>query len=57
MRGKAFEWLVTAAIILVVIWVWMLTVQDGRRILNRDRNQDPVPYFSKEHGEDEDTNP
>jgi hypothetical protein len=59
MRTSNFGWLITAVIILGVIWIWIITIQDGRRIISRGERQDhePVPYYSKEHGEDEDTNP
>jgi len=41
--------------------IWIITIQDGKRILSRGktgyRNSEPVPYYSKEHGEDADKNP
>lgn len=59
MKTSNLGWLITAVIILGVIWVWIITIQDGRRILTigERHDPDPVPYYSREHGEDEDTNP
>jgi hypothetical protein len=51
--------MITGIIILGVIGVWILTIQEGNRILNRNKQNrnEPVPYYSKEHGEDSDVNP
>ena len=56
---KNFDLIITGLIILGMIGVLVITIRDGDRLLNRNRqkNTEPVPYYSKEHGDDKDTNP
>ena len=56
MRKFDKGWLITGVIILLVCLVWFITFKDGRRIL-RQTEKEPVPYYSEESGEDEETNP
>jgi hypothetical protein len=60
-RPNIVLWVITAVIILLIGFIWIVTIQDGKRILSRGkagyRNTEPVPYYSQEHGEDADSNP
>ena len=47
MKASNKAWLVVAIIILVIVWVFLATVRDGKRLLNpSDREAEPVPYHS-----------
>jgi hypothetical protein len=56
MRTRNLVWVIGGILILGIISLWILTIQEGNRILNRNKSE-PVPYYSKESGEDEDKNP
>jgi len=60
MKNRLLSLIIAGLIILGVVGLWISTIREQDRLLNRGKdnsNRESVPYYSKENGEGKNTNP